>query len=75
MTELIDLRKSALLATVISLMVQTSYHLYYGLAGAIVVGSGLAVLAIYFAKSRRLMPVILAHMLWDSTAIFGFLHR
>jgi len=75
MTELIDLRKSVFLATVVSLMVQTSYHLYYGLAGAIVVGSGLAVLAIYFAKSRRLMPIILAHMLWDSTAIFGFLHR
>jgi len=75
MTEFIDLSKSVLLATVISITVQTSYHLYYGLAGAIVVGSGLAVLAIYFAKSRRLMPVILAHMLWDSTAIFGFLHR
>lgn len=75
MTELIDLRKSVLLATVASLVVQTSYHLYYGAAGAMVVGSGLAVLAIYFAKSRRLMPVILAHMLWDSTALLGFLHR
>jgi membrane protease YdiL (CAAX protease family) len=75
MTELIDLRKSVLLATVASLVVQTSYHLYYGVAGAMVVGSGLAVLAIYFAKSRRLMPVILAHMLWDSTALLGFLHR
>jgi membrane protease YdiL (CAAX protease family) len=75
MTELIDLRKSVLLATVTSLVVQTSYHLYYGVAGAMVVGSGLTVLAIYFAKSRRLMPVILAHMLWDSTALLGFLHR
>jgi membrane protease YdiL (CAAX protease family) len=75
MTELIDIRKSVLLATVASIVVQTSYHLYYGVAGAIVVGSGLTVLAIYFAKSRRLMPVILAHMLWDSTALLGFLHR
>lgn len=75
MTELIDLRKSVLLATVASIVVQTSYHLYYGVSGAIVVGSGLTVLAIYFAKSRRLMPVILAHMLWDSTALLGFLHR
>ena len=75
MTELIDLRKSVLLATVVSILVQTSYHLYYGVAGAMVVGSGLTVLAIYFAKSRRLMPVILAHMLWDSTALLGFLHR
>lgn len=75
MTELIDLRKSVLLATIVSIVVQTSYHLYYGVAGAMVVGSGLTVLAIYFAKSRRLMPVILAHMLWDSTALLGFLHR
>jgi membrane protease YdiL (CAAX protease family) len=75
MTEIIDIRKSVLLATVASIVVQTSYHLYYGVAGAIVVGSGLTVLAIYFAKSRRLMPVILAHMLWDSTALLGFLHR
>lgn len=75
MTELIDLRKSVLLATVASILVQTSYHLYYGVAGAMVVGSGLTVLAIYFAKSRRLMPVILAHMLWDSTALLGFVHR
>jgi membrane protease YdiL (CAAX protease family) len=75
MTELIDLRKSVLLATVVSILVQTSYHLYYGVAGAMVVGSGLTVLAIYFAKSRRLLPVILAHMLWDSTALLGFLHR
>jgi len=75
MTELIDLRKSVLLATFTSLVVQTSYHLYYGVACAMVVGSGLTVLAIYFAKSRRLMPVIVAHMLWDSTALLGFLHR
>jgi membrane protease YdiL (CAAX protease family) len=73
--ELVDLRKSVLLATAVSVMIQTSYHLYYGVAGAMIVGSGLTVLAVYFAKSRRLMPVILAHMLWDSTAILGFLHR
>jgi membrane protease YdiL (CAAX protease family) len=75
MTEMIELRKSVLFATVVSLAVQTSYHLYYGALGAMIVGSGLAIFAIYFAKSRRLMPVILAHLLWDSTALLGFLHR
>jgi len=74
-TELIDLRKSVVLATLVSLGLQTSYHLYYGLIGALTVGSGLAVFAIYYAKSRRLMPVILAHMLWDLTALLGSWHR
>ena len=74
-TELIDLRKSVVLATLVSLGVQTSYHLYYGVAGALTVGSGLAVFAIYYAKTRRLMPVILAHMLWDLTALLSSWHR
>ncbi|HKF20070.1 MAG TPA: CPBP family intramembrane glutamic endopeptidase [Candidatus Angelobacter sp.] len=68
-TELIDLKKSVLLATLVSLGLQTSYHLYYGVFGAIVVGSGLSILATYYALSRRLMPVILAHLLWDATAL------
>lgn len=75
MTELIDLRKSVVLAAVISLTVQTSYHLYYGVLGALMVGSGLSIFAIYFAKSRRLMPVILGHMFWDFITIFLKLHN
>ena len=75
MTELIDLRKSVALAAVVSLGLQTSYHLYYGVFGATIVGCGLAVFAIYYAKSRRLMPVIFAHMLWDFTTVFSKLHH
>jgi membrane protease YdiL (CAAX protease family) len=75
MTELIDLRKSVVFAAVISLAVQTSYHLYYGVYGAAMVGCGLAVFAIYYARSRRLMPVILAHMLWDFTTVLSKLHH
>ena len=74
MTELIELRKSVVLAAVISLAVQTSYHLYYGVYGAAMVGCGLSVFAIYYAKSRRLMPVILAHMLWDFTTVLAKMH-
>src|SRR5262249_52578579 len=44
-TEVIDLRQSVVLATFVSLALQTSYHLYYGVFGALVVGCGLAVLA------------------------------
>jgi membrane protease YdiL (CAAX protease family) len=74
MTEWIELRGSALMAGLISLAVQTSYHLYYGVFGALMVGSGLAVFAIYYAKSRRLMPVILAHIFWDLITVFSRLH-
>lgn len=74
-TELIDLKGSVWLATLISLAVQTCYHLYYGVAGALLVGCGLGVFAIYYAKSRRLMPVIVAHMIWDLTALLATWHR
>ena len=75
MTELIDLRKSATLAGIISLLFQTSYHLYYGVFGAAMVGCGLAVFVIYYAKTRRLMPVILAHMFWDFTLVLQKFHH
>lgn len=75
MTEWISLRGSVALAAIISLAVQTSYHLYYGVYGALIVGCGLSVFAVYYAKSRRLMPVILAHMFWDFTTVLAKLHR
>lgn len=74
MTEWIELRGSRQMAGFISLAVQTSYHLYYGVFGALTVGCGLSVLAIYYAKSRRLMPVILAHIFWDLFTVFRRLH-
>jgi membrane protease YdiL (CAAX protease family) len=75
MTELIDLRKSVIFAAIISLLFQTSYHLYYGVFGAVMVGCGLSIFVIYYAKTRRLMPVILAHMIWDFTPILQKLHH
>jgi membrane protease YdiL (CAAX protease family) len=74
MTEWISLRGSAVLAAIISVTFQTGYHLYYGLYGAMMVGCGLSVFAIYFANSRRLIPVILAHMFWDLTLLWSKLH-
>lgn len=75
MTELMELRHSVALAVIVSLVVQTSYHLYYGVYGALTVGSGLSVFAFYYAKSRRLTPVIFAHLMWDLTAFLGAWHR
>jgi membrane protease YdiL (CAAX protease family) len=75
MTELIGLSWPAWLAALASVALQTSYHLYYGLGGALSLGAGFVVSAIYFAKSRRLMPIILSHFLWDLTATYLNWHR
>jgi membrane protease YdiL (CAAX protease family) len=64
MTELIGLSWPAWLAALASVALQTSYHLYYGLAGALSVGAAFAVFAIYYALTRRLLPVLFAHLLW-----------
>lgn len=70
MTEIIELRSSVVLATFVSIALQTSYHLYYGVVGALSVGGAFAVFALYYAKTRDLMPVILAHLFWDLTALW-----
>lgn len=75
MTEIIELRSSVVLAVLASLILQTSYHLHYGIAGALSLGTGLALFALYYTKFRRLMPVIVAHLLWDLTALLGAWHR
>jgi len=75
MTELIGLSWPVWLATLISVGLQTSYHLYYGVVGALGVGAGFLLLGIYYAKTRRLMPVVLAHLFWDLAATYSHLHR
>ena len=75
MTELIATSCPAWLAAGASVAIQVSYHLYYGVGGALFVGFGFIVSAVYFARSRRLTPVILSHMLWDLTATYWQWHR
>lgn len=75
MTELIGLSCPVWLAATASVVLQGGYHLYYGLATAFMLSAGFAVLATYFAISRRLLPVILAHFLWDLTASYLNWHR
>ncbi|HEY7402868.1 MAG TPA: type II CAAX endopeptidase family protein [Candidatus Angelobacter sp.] len=65
MTELIDLSWPVWLATLASVALQTSYHLYYGVAGALIAGSTFLISAIYFARTRNLTPVVLQHLFWN----------
>jgi membrane protease YdiL (CAAX protease family) len=69
MTEVIDLTGSSTLAVAASVLVQSSYHLYYGWAGATSIAFMFLVFSIYYARSRRALPVIVAHALFDIYAV------
>ena len=70
MTEVIDLTGSSALAVALSVAVQFSYHLYYGWAGAISLSFLFLVLALYYVRSRCVLPVIIAHGFFDVYALF-----
>ena len=72
-TELVGLGWPIWFGSGISVLLQTSYHVYYGLEGAVLVSGYFIVFAFYFAISRRLLPVIVGHLLVDFAAI-GFNH-
>jgi membrane protease YdiL (CAAX protease family) len=69
MSEVFDLGGNGVLAVLISIALQASYHLYQGFANAILVTITFTVLSIYFWKTRRIAPVILAHFCLDAYAL------
>jgi membrane protease YdiL (CAAX protease family) len=68
MTEVQALTGSWVLAGAASVAIQTSYHLYYGWLGALAVGIQFLVFSIYYARTRRAMPIVVAHGLIDVLA-------
>jgi membrane protease YdiL (CAAX protease family) len=70
MTEIQDLTGSAILAIACSVLLQASYHLYYGWFGALSLSFQFLIFAIYYATRRRALPVIVAHGFFD---IYGFI--
>jgi membrane protease YdiL (CAAX protease family) len=71
MTELIELTGSAAVAVVVSVLLQSSYHLYYGWVGATTIVFTFLPWALYFAKVRKALPTITAHWMYDML-IFAF---
>jgi len=65
MTEVAELTGSSALAVVVSVAVQFSYHLYYGWVGALSVSFLFLVFALYYARARKALPVIVAHGIFD----------
>jgi membrane protease YdiL (CAAX protease family) len=56
-------------AVVVSVMLQTLYHLYQGIGPALALAALFFVLSVYFLKFARIVPVILAHLYFDLLAL------
>ena len=65
MTEIQALTGSWVTAAATSVAVQTSYHLYYGWEGALSLAFQFLVFSAYYATTRRVTPVIIAHGIFD----------
>lgn len=76
MTEVLALNKNAWVAVVLSVGVQSLYHLYQGVPNVVLLAAHFLIFALYYAKTRRILPVILAHFYADaiSTGHFFFHH-
>ena len=69
MTEILDLGGKGVLAILISVAVQMSYHLYQGFLNCISLATIFTVFSIYFWRSRRIAPLVLAHLCIDVYAL------
>jgi membrane protease YdiL (CAAX protease family) len=70
MTEIRALTGSAALSVVVSVAVQTTYHLYYGWQGALSLGFMFLFFSVYYAKTRKATPLIVAHGAFDLITLF-----
>jgi membrane protease YdiL (CAAX protease family) len=56
----------------VSVTLQTLYHLYQGIPAAIALGAMFLILSAYFVKYGRVLPVILAHLYFDVLALLAY---
>ena len=75
MTEILALTRNSGLAILLSVLVQTSYHLYQGIPYALSAAVMFLMLSIFYARTTRIVPVILAHIIWDCYVVFFHLLR
>jgi len=68
-TEVEGLYRSTTLAVIMSVALQTSYHLYQGLPAALSHIPTFLVFSLYYVRTRRILPVIIAHLVMDVLAL------
>ena len=74
-SEMEAIYRGTALAVLASVALQTSYHLYQGLPMALSHIPAFLLFSLYFVRTRRILPVILAHMLMDVSALAIYFHR
>jgi membrane protease YdiL (CAAX protease family) len=74
-TEVRALSNSATKAIICSTLLQTSYHLYQGTPMAVGEGATFLIFSIYYAKTNRIVPIILAHLYADVGGTVWYLVR
>jgi membrane protease YdiL (CAAX protease family) len=65
MTEVAELSGSTVAAVLASAALQTAYHLYQGWLLATCLFFGFLIFSVYYARTRRLFPVLVAHAACD----------
>lgn len=60
-TEVEELTNSSILAVILCVVIQTSYHIYQGIIPLITIATIFLVFSIYYVRSKRIMPLVLAH--------------
>ncbi len=73
MTEITELSGSGVLAVLVSATVQASYHTYQGWIATTGLFINFLILSAYYARTRNLFPVIVAHAVMDCSALWYLL--
>lgn len=74
MTEVRQLTNSVSRAVILSTLLQMSYHFYQGATLAFAAGGTFLVFSIYYAKTNRITPVILAHLYMDVYSTLAYVY-
>lgn len=71
-TEVEGIYHSTWLAVIASVALQTSYHLYQGLVSALSHVPVFLLFSLYYVRSRRILPVVLAHLIMDVLYLYVY---
>jgi membrane protease YdiL (CAAX protease family) len=75
MTQVRLLTNSAGKAILLSTILQTSYHFYQGVPQALSHSATFLLFSLYYAKTNRITPIILAHLFFDLSGTLSYAMR
>jgi membrane protease YdiL (CAAX protease family) len=75
MTEVKQLTNNATKAIIISTLLQTSYHFYQGGPAAFGHMATFLIFSIFYVKTNRITPIILAHLYYDISGTLWYMFR